>query len=412
MRERRFLALWAATGGANLADGITLFLLPVAAVLSGASPAGVAAVTVVGTLAWPVLGLPAGWVVDRVDRGRLLVAANVVRAAVIAAVATAAVVDGLALPVLLAAAALAGALEAIVDSALTALVPTVVDEADRTRANARIETTINLTNQLIGAPLAGFLAGLALSTAFGVAAALYAAAAAVALVLLSGPRAVAPATAATAVVDARVRAGLVYLWAHPLLRQLTLVTAAMNMVWGAFGAVFVIYALAESGLDLSPSTYGLLFTGAAVGGLVASASAEPLRRRFGARRLLLTDCVGTLLLVGPSALALGPWPVAAGVVAAGAGSSIWRVLVATIRQAVAPGALLGRVYSASRVISIGTVPLGAAIAGVLAELAGVRTALGAATVLAAVVVGWFLIGLRGHDLDAAFASPAVDAGAR
>ena len=230
MRERRFLALWAATGGANLADGITLVLLPVAAVLSGASPAGVAAVTVVGTLAWPVLGLPAGWVVDRVDRGRLLVAANVVRAAVIAAVATAAAVDGLALPVLLAAAAVAGALEAIVDSALTALVPAVVDEADRTRANARIETTINLTNQLIGAPLAGFLAGIALSTAFGVAAALYAAAAAVALVLLGGPRAVAPATAETAVVDARVRAGLVYLWAHPLLRQLTLVTAAMNMV--------------------------------------------------------------------------------------------------------------------------------------------------------------------------------------
>ncbi len=410
MRGRGFGSLWAATGSANLADGMTLFLLPVAALGTGSSPAGVAAVTVAATLAWPLLGLPAGWLVDRLDRARLLVLANVVRAAVIAATAVSAGVGVLGLPMLLVTAAVYGVTEAVVDSALTALVPTVVDEADRTRANARIETTINLTNSLIGAPLAGLLVGLGLATSFGASAALYGAAAVWAVSLVAGAaRRAAPATtqAAPVVVDPRVRAGLVHLWGHPLLRQLTLVTAGMNLVWGAFGGVFVIHALAPTGLDLSAAAYGVLLTAAAIGGLVASAAVGPLQTRWGARRLLVVDCVGTIALVAPAALGWSVWAVAAGVVLAGAGSSIWRVLVATIRQATTPDALLGRVYSASRVISWGTVPLGAALAGVVADLMTVRAALGGASVLAAVVLVWFVAGLRGHDLDAAFASPAT-----
>ena len=411
MRQHRFLALWASTGIANLADGITLFLLPVAALGIGASPAGVAAVTVVATLAWPVLGLPAGWVADRIDRGRLLVVANILRALVLACASAAAATDSLLLPVLLLVAAASGTIEAVVDSALTALVPTTVPPEDRTRANARIETTINLTNQLLGAPLAGLLVAISLTASFGAGAALYAAAAGAASALVLGGRATRePTTAAAApaiLIDARVRAGMVFLWRQPLLRQVTFLTAAMNLVWGAFGAVFVIYALTPAGLDLSPAAYGLLLTAAAVGGLVSSASVDPLRRRWGARNLLVVDCLGTVLLVGPAALGLGLWPVALGVVVAGAGSSIWRVLVATIRQAVTPDALLGRVYSASRVISWGTVPLGAAAAGLLGEVATVRTALGAATILAVAVVGWFLLSMRVHDLDAAFIPAAL-----
>jgi hypothetical protein len=144
---------------------------------------------------------------------------------------------------------------------------------------------------------------------------------------------------------------------------------------------------------------------------VASATVDPLRRRLGVRALLVVDCVGTVLLVAPAALGLGVWPTVAGLVVAGAGASIWRVLVATIRQNVTPEHLLGRVYAASRVISWGTIPLGSALAGLLAELTSVRTVFVVATVLAVTVLAWFVVVTRTADLRAPFAEPASEAAA-
>jgi MFS family permease len=206
-----------------------------------------------------------------------------------------------------------------------------------------------------------------------------------------------------------VRAGLVALWRHPVLRSITLITAGMNLVWAAWIGVFVVYAVAPGPLGLAPSAYGLVLTAMAVGGLIASATVDPLRRRLGVRALLMLDCIGTVLLVAPAALGLGVWPTIAGLVVAGAGASIWRVLVATIRQNVTPEHLLGRVYAASRVISWGTIPLGSALAGVLAELTSLRTVFTAATVLGLLTLAWFAVVAHRNDLGASFADPANQA---
>lgn len=102
--------------------------------------------------------------------------------------------------------------------------------------------------------------------------------------------------------------------------------------------------------------------------------------------VLLLDPLGTLLLVAPAAFGAPVWLVAGGVLIAGIGSSVWRIVVATIRQQITPAELLGRVYAAARVISLGTYPLGAALAGVVATLAGLGAAFTAAAVIAAAVV--------------------------
>jgi hypothetical protein len=100
------------------------------------------------------------------------------------------------------------------------------------------------------------------------------------------------------------------------------------------------------------------------------------------------------------------WAVAVGVVVAGAGASVWRILVATIRQNLTPTDLLGRVYSASRVVSWGALPVGAGAAGVIAEVWTVRTAFAAATVLAVVMLAVFIPFAVRTDLSAALAPPA------
>ncbi|HEX6421805.1 MAG TPA: MFS transporter, partial [Acidimicrobiales bacterium] len=90
-----FGGLWLATGLANLADGLYLIALPLVALELTASPAAVAGVTVMLTAAWPLFGLHAGGIVDRVDRRRLMVAVNLVRAAALGAL-TLAVASGVA----------------------------------------------------------------------------------------------------------------------------------------------------------------------------------------------------------------------------------------------------------------------------------------------------------------------------
>lgn len=395
---RSFSGLWTATGTTNLADGIALFSLPLLALAAGASPGGVAAVTAAMTLAWPVFGMHAGLIVDRLDRRAVLIGVNVLRAAVLAVLTAAYLTDQLTLVVILVAALLLGAGETVADTGVTSTVPLVVEAHQRSRANARIEATINLTNQMAGPPLAGVLAGLTLALATGASAALYALALAglMAMTLRRG----APAEAER---PARIRlsGGLTFLWRQRVLRTITLFTAAMNLVWAAAVALLVVYAVEPGPLGLSPAQYGMVLTAMAAGGLAAAAVLERLRVRFGVTTLMIADCVGTVLLVAPVALGTGTWGVVTGVVVAGAGSSIWRILVATIRQNLTPPELLGRVYAASRVISWGVLPVGAALAGVGAELWGVRVVYAVATTIALATLLAFVIFAARNDLSTA-----------
>lgn len=407
---RSFNGLWFGTGAANLGDGMALFVLPLLAIALDASAGGVAAVTAALTLAWPVFGLHAGWIVDRVDRRGLLAIVNSVRGLLLGGVTAAYLTDTLSLPLILAAAVLLGVAETLVDTALTSTIPMVVEPAGRSRANARIEATINGTNQLAGPPLAGLLAGATLALATGASAALYVLAVGGVLAMTLRRPGPAKATPADAAVAGRVRgelvAGFRFLWRQPVVRTLTLFTAAMNIVWAVATALLVVYAVEPGPLGLSAAQYGLLLTAMAVGGLVASVLVEPLRRWIGTTRLMIADAVGTVLFVLPIALDAGLWAVAAGAVVAGAGSSIWRILAGTIRQNLSPPELLGRIYSASRMISWGVIPVSAGLAGVVAELWSLRTAFVAASVLGVVVLVAFVRFALRTDLEAAVRGPA------
>ncbi|HET6672312.1 MAG TPA: MFS transporter, partial [Agromyces sp.] len=71
--------LWVGAGAANLGDGVMLVALPLIALASGAGPGEVALVATAATIAWPMFGLHAGWIVDRVPAPRLLAAVNATR---------------------------------------------------------------------------------------------------------------------------------------------------------------------------------------------------------------------------------------------------------------------------------------------------------------------------------------------
>ena len=384
-----FNRLWLAVATANLADGVILTGLPLMVVASGGGVTEVSVTTVAATIAWPLFGVFAGGIVDRFPAHRVALVVSIVRVVIFAALAA---VGAPPIALIVIVAALYGLSETLADTALVALVPAVVERSELTRANGRIEATLNVANQFVGPPLAGLLITLSVSALVAPVAALYAVT--VVAVILLGRRMVPRVREKPAVRDrAAVVRGLQLIFSDRRQRELTLLTGAMNLVWGAWTAIFVIDALAPGRLGWSTFEYGLVLSGMAVGGVIASIVTPWLHARLGTTLTLILDAIGTALLVVPAALLAPGWVVIAGLVIAGAGSSVWRILVSSIRQQITPEPLLGRVYSASRVISWGTLPVGAALAGALATFSTVQAAFIGASALAIAILVWAAVSL-------------------
>lgn len=387
-----FWKLWSATSFSNVGDGLYQLTLPLLAAQLTRSPSLIAALGVMSSLPWLIFALQAGSIVDRSDRRRIMLWVNAGRLLILFLLTLAITMGYASLPVLYVAALLLGLGETLVDTALTSIVPSVVSKQHLTWANARITAAQTVTNTFIGPPLAGYLAGIGFAVAAGSSTFLYMAAG-VALLLMRGSFH-APSQADQRVKPQRwrhVTEGIRFLWNDRLIRDLTLFTASMNLFWSGWGVLIVLYAVGPGPMGLSEFEYGILLTAMAAGGLVGSVICERLEKNLGTRNALALDFVGTILLVGVPALTTNPFAVGAAALFAGMGATVWVILVASIRQRLVPGELLGRVYSASRFISWGIGPIGALLAGFVAEIWGIRAMFGIGGIVS---IGLFVIFLR------------------
>ena len=369
-----FWKVWSANSFSNLGDGLYQVTLPLLAAQLTRSPSQIALLGVMSSLPWLIFALQAGSIVDRSDRRKVMLWVNGARLLILLSL-TLAVMNGHAsMPILYLAALLLGIGETLVDTALTSIVPSVVSKDHLTWANARLTAAQTVTNTFLGPPLAGYLAGLGFAIATGSSTLLYVMAG-LALFLMRGSFHVSTEK------DARtegqfwrhVTEGLRFLWKDGLIRDLTLFTASMNLFWSGWGALIVLFAVRPGPMGLSEFEYGMFLTAMAIGGLLGSVVCERLQKGLGTRNALALDFVGTILLVGVPALTTNPIAVGAAAFFAGMGATIWVILVASIRQRLVPGELLGRVYSASRFVSWGIGPIGALLAGFVAEVWGIRT---------------------------------------
>ncbi|WP_051753453.1 MFS transporter [Streptosporangium amethystogenes] len=375
---RSFHHLWAASGLSNLADGVLLVGVPLLAVSLTHSPAQVALVSAATTLPWLLLALHAGAIADRLDRRRIMVLAGWSRAAVLAATAAAAWLDLLSLPVLVAAVLLAGA-EVFADTSAQSALPMTVTGDRLGAANGRLVATQTLGNHFLGAPLAGLLVGAATAAVFGTAALLYAAGA---LLLLGLRGRFRPEAAPAQALRADIADGLRHLWGHRALRALAAYSGVLNLAYGAYFAVFVLWVVGDgSRVGLTGGQYGLLAATLAAGAVAGSVLSGSLTRLTGENGALVgVTLLNALLLVVPVLLPspLAVFPAAAGI---GAANAVTNVVSVSLRQRLIPEGLLGRVNATCRLIGMGAMPLGAATAGLLATLAGLPAVFWSACVL-------------------------------
>ena len=389
--------LWSAATASALGDGLRRVALPLLAVHLTRDARLVALVAAAGTVPWLVFGLPIGALVDRWDRRRTMAAVDLLRTLVVAVLAVAVAVGALSIPLLVAVTFVLGTGEIFAESAALALVPQLVDAAQLERANGRLQAGEVAAGQFAGQGLGGALFAVALALPFALDAATFLLSAALVLTLHTPtPRPLPPASLRR--LPAETAEGLRWLAGHRL-RILCVLLAVLAAVSGAFWAVAALYA--ASILGLGPTGFGVLLAVGAAGSLTGSLLAEPLAARLGtagAIRLALA-----LVTVATAGLAATRSPLVAGalLVVNGVAVLVWNVVTVSLRQAIIPDRLLGRVGSAYLFIGLGARPAGALGAGLLAHAAGLPAVFAVSAALLAVTALATAPRLRAADFVAA-----------
>ncbi|MGM1065354.1 MFS transporter [Saccharothrix sp. Mg75] len=384
-----FRRFWGSDAVNQFGTAVSAFVLPVVAIEAlDASEFQVGVLAAAGTAAFLLIGLPAGVLVDRVRKRPLLVWSTTGRALVLATVPVAGWLGGLTFAHLVLAALLAGVLTVFVDVAGQAYLPVLVDREGLTAGNARLVSSQQVA-RLTGGPVSGPLAQL-----LGAANAVSAVSASylVAALLLRGVRtAEEPVPRRPRALRAEMGEGLRFVLGHPLLRPIALCTTSFNLANAVWVAVSVLFLLRD--LDLSPTAASVLLGAGGAGGALVGLVAGRLRR-FGTARLvwlpmLVTQPFWALVpLAGPDwRLAL----LAVGTVVTSAGAVVHNVAQVSLRQALCPPGLQGRVNATVRFLAWGATPLGALAGGALAGWIGVRGTLWVAAAGMALSVLWVVL---------------------
>ena len=427
---RNYAKLWTASVVSNLGDGIDNAALPLLAEALTRDPLLFAGVAVANRLPWLLLSLHAGAIADRVDRRRLMIVSNVARFALMSALGVAVVTDTANIWLLYVVALGLGSFEVLFDNAAQTIMPSVIPRDQLERGNGRLFAGEIVTNQFAGPPLGAFLFGITAALpilldagTFLISAGLIAAMTGTyrsgrtrieRLADDGGPAPLDPLGGGDEVVvvnpvtgpapsagsparsrprmSTEIRQGLAWLWQHRLLRTLAILLAAMNGTTMIGMSIFTLYVYGDGSiLGLDPIGYGFLLLSAAGGSLLGGLAAERLVPRVGSGRALWLTLLATVAVPLAIGLTSTVWVVVTAQVVFGFSSVVWNVVTVSLRQAIIPDELLGRVNSVYRFLGWGAMPVGSLIGGLVAGSVGLRAPfLVAAGLMACALV----IGLR------------------
>ncbi|WP_125932872.1 MFS transporter [Janibacter indicus] len=357
-----------------MGDGIRFTALPLLSVAVLSDPFQIALVTSATTVPWLVLGLPVGAYADRADRVRMMIGADVFRAGGLLVAVALLLTGHLTFVPLLLLGLVLGIGEVVFDCASFAVLPSVVPASRLEAANGRLFTAQTVSRDMLGHLAGGvlFTLGRAVPLVVNVVSFVVSA-----LLLRNLPRqAQRPFEERNLwreVVD-----GARHIARDRLLATLTAAAGVINAVYLGQVAVFVLFV--TDVLRLGPTGYSLLLAGGALGGIAGGLVTEHLVAKVGRRAAL----VGGLVLVGGAGAGVVAGTVvttALGYFAMGFGLMVWNVVAVSLRQTIVPDHLLGRTIGAYRVVAWGTMPLGAAAFGALAQVWGSRWAFGVGAVV-------------------------------
>jgi MFS family permease len=393
-RNRDFTRLWAGQTVSIFGTMLTRIALPLTALLTlDSSPLEQGFLQAIQAGPVLVTGLFAGVWVDRLRRRPVMMAADLARAAFLLSIPAAAFAGALKMGQLYVVAAAAAVFTALFDAAYPAYLPTLVGRENIVEGNAKLAASASVA-EMGGFAAAGalvqFLSGplaiLVDATTF--------VASALSLAWIRTPE---PSPQPKELRESAMREaieGLSVVWHDPTLRALVACSTTIRLAGGAFGALYMLFAVRD--LGLSPTAAGVIAGCGGLGSLAGSMLAEPVLRRLGVKLTLIVGfgLGGAFQVLVPlahgTALRAGLFLLVAQIIGDGL-MTIAFVNDVSLRQSLVPDRLLGRVSATANVLGVAAMPVGALAGGIIGELASPRAALAAGAIGFSLAALWVVM---------------------
>ncbi len=377
-RQHDYLKFWAGQTISVFGSALTGLALPLTAVaVLDATPAQMGLLGAAATLPFLLVGLFAGVWVDRARRRPILLGADIARALLVGSIPLAMVLGWLRIELLFGVEFLVGVATVFFDISYQSFLPSLVGREHLVEGNSKMEISSSAA-AIAGPSLAGVLIHV-FSAPFAIvvdAVSFLISAGSLAWIHTPEPQPAAPAKRPG--VWREIGEGLHVVFDNRLLWHIAGCTATSNLFSSVVNAVYVLYLSRQ--LGLKPETLGLIFAAGAPGFLIGALIAQRWAERLGVGPAIITSSALTALAALLVPLARGPLPALVGILMLsgfllGIGNVVYNVTQVSLRQAITPGRLLGRMNASMRFLVWGTLPLGSLIGGALGQAIGVYPAI-------------------------------------
>jgi MFS family permease len=374
--DPEFLKFWAGQTISVFGSQITALALPLTAVLVlNASSSQMGVLNALGILPFILVGLFAGVWADRARRRPILMAADFVRFLLLGSIPLAALGGFLTIPYLYVITFLIGIATVFFDVSYQAFLPSLVGREQLVEGNSKLEVS-NSAAAILGPGLAGILIQALTAPLAIIFDALSFLVSAVSLRLIRSEESIPERPQGTPQnVVREIREGLSVVFGNRLLWSIAACTATSNLFGSMWQAVYILRLTRE--LHVLPAVQGIIFAAGAPGALLAALFSARIAKRLGLGTtiilgIFLSNAAGLLiLLANDSSLIAAAFLVGAGFFV-GFGSVVYNVNQVSLRQAITPDRLLGRMNASMRFLVWGTIPLGSLIGGLLGDAIGLR----------------------------------------
>ncbi len=379
-RHPDFMKLWVGETVSVFGSQITMLALPLTAVLVlNATPSQMGFLTAIEFAPFLILSLFAGVWVDRLPRRPILMISNIGRTLLLGSIPLASMLEVLTIEYLYVVGLFVGIMTVFFDVAYQAYLPALVDRDQLVEGNAKLEVSRSVS-YVAGPGLAGLLVQL-ITAPFAIALdALSFLFSSICIGLIRKPE---PAKTVSQQqqkknVWAEIGEGLGVVFGNPLLRSIAGCTGTSNLFGNIGQAVFTIFVVRE--LGIGPALLGIIFAVGSVGGMIGAVLAGWVAKRFGVGPTIVVSAFSFGIAACFTPFATKPLEFAIPILIIGqfimtVGGPIYNITQVSLRQAITPHRLQGRMNASMRFLVWGTMPIGSIIGGFLGESIGLRPTL-------------------------------------
>src|SRR6266852_4657976 len=348
-----FWKYWTGQTISNLGSSVTVFALPLLVYKLTGSALDLGIATAATFLPYLLFGLILGAWTDRVDRKRMMIGTDIARALVVASIPLLAVLGLLTVWWIYVVAFVHATLRICFDAGEFAAIPSLVNRDDLVTANGRIQASYSAAS-IVGPLLAGVLVIRVplpvLMLVDGFSFLLSAFSLALIRISFNSGEKRAPTSIRADVVE-----GLRYVLGHPVLRNISIMMALVNFVGSTTYAQLILFAKVR--LQASDVQASLLYSAGSLGVVILSLAAGQLRRRWSFSTVALGALTAVFAFMHWYWVAIALWTLIGGL------GILFNINTGSLRQAIVPNHMLGRVISIASVLAWSAIPLGSLLGG-------------------------------------------------